>query len=127
MNTMNRCAFALLAALAAALPAQAQRLFENNALRGELVVTMPPEALLNGRPARLAPGARIRNAQNMILVSGSVLEQKLVVNYTLDPMGMLRDVWILTEEEARRQPWPRTIEESRAWQFDPPNQRWIKP
>jgi hypothetical protein len=39
----------------------------------------------------------------------------------------VRDVWVLTDEEARRWPWPRTIEESRAWQFDPTLQRWTKP
>jgi hypothetical protein len=43
MNTMNRCVFALLAALAFALPAHAQRVFEDNALRGELIVKAPPE------------------------------------------------------------------------------------
>jgi hypothetical protein len=127
MNTMIRCASALVAALFVALPAQAQRVFENNALRGELVVKAPPEALLNGKPARLAPGVRIRNQQNLIQLSGTLIDQRMVVNYTLDGMGLVRDVWVLTEEEARRLPWPRTIEESRAWQFDPTLQRWTKP
>jgi hypothetical protein len=127
MNTMIRCASALVAALFVVLPAQAQRVFENNALRGELVVKAPPEALLNGKPARLAPGVRIRNQQNLIQLSGALIDQRMVVNYTLDGMGLVRDVWVLTEEEARRLPWPRTIEESRAWQFDPTLQRWTKP
>ena len=123
---MNRCVLALIALLAA-LPAHAQRIFENNALRGELIVKAPPEALLNGKPVRLAPGVRIRNQQNLIQVTGAVLEQKLLVNYTLDAMGLVRDVWVLTEEEARRLPWPRTIAEAQAWQFDPTLQRWTKP
>jgi hypothetical protein len=127
MNTMLRCVFALCAALVLALPVHAQRIFENNALRGELVVTAPPEALLNGKPVRLAPGVRIRNQQNLIQLSGTLVDQRLVVNYTLDGMGLVRDVWVLTDEEARRWPWPRTIEESRAWQFDPTLQRWTKP
>jgi hypothetical protein len=127
INTMNRCVFALLAALAIALPAQAQRLFENNALRGELVVTAPPEALLNGKPVRLSPGVRIRNQQNLIQTSGTLIEQKLIVHYTLDGVGQLREVWLLTDEEARRLPWPRTPEESQRWQFDPTLQRWTKP
>ena len=66
IHTMNRCVFVFLAALACALPAQAQRVFENNALRGELIVTAPPEALLNGKPVRMSPGVRISNQQNMI-------------------------------------------------------------
>ena len=89
---MQRCVIALLLALAVALPAHAQRLFQANALRGELVVTQPPEVLLNGKPARLAPGARIRDALNMIQLSGSLLGQRLTVNYTLDPTGLVRDV-----------------------------------
>ena len=125
--TMNRCVFVVLTLLAFALPAQAQRVFENNALRGELVVTAPPEALLNGKPVRLSPGVRIRNQQNMIQLSGSLLEQRVLVNYRLDGLGQVRDVWLLTEEEARRQPWPRTLEESQRWQFDPTLQRWTKP
>ncbi len=124
---MIRCALALLAALFIALPAQAQRVFESNALRGELIVMAPPEALLNGKPARLAPGARIRNQQNLITLSGSLIEQKVLVNYTLDGMGLVRDVWLLTDEEARRLPWPRTAEEAQRWQFDPTLQRWTKP
>ena len=125
---MTRCAFiALLTALVLSLPAHAQRVFENNALRGELVVKAPPEALLNGKPVRLSPGVRIRNQQNMIQLSGTLLEQRMLVNYTLDGMGQMRDVWLLTEEEARRQPWPRTLEESQRWAFNPTLQRWTKP
>ena len=124
---MNRCVIALFLSLAASLPAQAQRLFENNALRGELQITAPPEALLNGSPARLAPGARIRNPLNMVQLSGSLLGQKVVVNYTLDGFGLLRDVWILSAEEAARRPWPRTPEEAKAWNFEPTLQRWSKP
>jgi hypothetical protein len=125
--TMNRCAVVFSVALAFALPAQAQRVFESDALRGELVVTAPPEALLNGKPARLSPGVRIRNQQNMIQLSGSLLQQKILVNYTLDGLGQVRDVWMLTEDEARKLPWPRTLEESQRWRFDPTLQRWTKP
>ena len=77
---MNRCAFALLAAIVLSAPAHAQRVFENNALRGELVLKAPPEALLNGKPARLSPGVRIRNQQNLIQLSGSLLDQRLVAD-----------------------------------------------
>jgi hypothetical protein len=124
---MTRCVLAVLLALAATLPAHAQRVFERTALRGELVITAPPEARLNGKPVRLAPGARIRNPQNMLQLSGSLLERKLLVNYTLDGMGQVHDVWILSQAEASRQPWPRTPAEAQAWAFDSTNQRWAKP
>ena len=124
---MQRCVIALLLALAVALPAHAQRLFQATALRGELVVTQPPEVLLNGKPARLAPGARIRDALNMIQLSGSLLGQRLTVNYTLDPTGLVRDAWILTEAERARSPWPTTTEQAQSWVFDSTQQTWSKP
>jgi hypothetical protein len=124
---MTRCVVALLIFFVLALPAQAQRLFERTALRGELVVKAPPEALLNGKPVRLAPGSRIRNPQNMVQLSGTLLEQKLLVHYTLDGFGEVQNVWILSEAEAAKQPWPRSAAEAQAWIFDPTLQRWSKP
>ncbi len=122
---MYRCALALAAAVMAAAPAAAQtRSFPQNALRGELVVGTPPEARLNGRDVRLSPGARIRNQQNLFMLTNSVAGTELVVNYTLDLSGNLRDVWILTTDEARRQPWPTTPEQAQSWQFDPVAQTW---
>ena len=124
---MHRCVIALVLAATAALPAYAQRVFQANALRGELVVTQPPEVLLNDKPARLAPGARIRNPQNMIQLSGTLVSQRLVVNYTIDPMGLLRDVWILSEAERSKSPWPTTPEHAQSWTFDATMQTWSKP
>jgi hypothetical protein len=109
-----------------ALPLQA-RPFPPEALRGELVVTAPPEVLLNQKPQRLAPGARIRDGANRLVLSGSLAGQKLLVHYTRVPDGQLRDVWLLTAAEAARQPWPRTPAEAAAWRFDPPSQSWTKP
>lgn len=124
---MFRCVAVLMTALAATLPAHAQRVFQSTALRGELIVTQPPAALLNGQPVRLAPGARIHNPSNMIQVSGSLLGQKLAVNYTLDAAGELREVWILTDLELARKPWPATPEQARTWAFDSATQQWSKP
>ena len=124
---MYRCAFALAAAVMVAAPASAQtRNFPQNALRGELIIGTPPEARLNDRDVRLSPGARIRNAKNLFVLTNSVAGAELVVNYTLDLSGNIRDVWILTAEEARRQPWPTTPEQAQQWQFDPVAQTWSK-
>ncbi len=135
INTMHRCALPGLASLASALmlivgtPAQAQvqRNFPATALRGELRVTQPPEALLNGAPARLAPGARIRDTQNMLAMSGAVAGRPMVVNYTLDTLGLVLDVWVLTDQERARQPWPRTPDQASAWSFNPTAQTWSRP
>lgn len=78
----------------------APRPFPAQALRGTLVVVQPPVIQLDGQPARLSPGSRIRSANNMLVLSGSLVNQELTVNYTLEPGGMVHDVWILTEAEA---------------------------
>ncbi|WP_296914710.1 hypothetical protein [Polaromonas sp.] len=116
---MNRCtsqllhliAALLLASSFASLPALAQseaavdtlpgRQFPKTVSRGELVVLTPPEITLDGKPERLSPGARIRGADNLLVLSGALVNQKLVVNYLREPAGQVQQVWILTEEEAR--------------------------
>jgi hypothetical protein len=125
---MIRCATLAAALFACALPAaaQMQRHFPANALRGELVVLQPPDAQLNGRPARLAPGARIRGDNNLLVVSGAITNRRLWVHYTLDTGGQLLDVWVLTATELAR-PWPSTAEQARAWAFDPAMQSWSRP
>ncbi len=129
---MPRCVLTGLAAgflLAATAPAlaQVQRSFPATALRGELRITQPPEALLNGQPARLAPGARIRDSQNMLAMSGALAGRPMVVHYTLDTLGLVLDVWVLTEKERARQPWPSSPAQARAWVFDPAAQTWSRP
>jgi hypothetical protein len=84
------------------LQGQNLRRFPEMAMRGTLQVGAPPLVLLNGKQAELAPGARIFNEQNMLLLSGSISGGKYLVNYTLDMFGQLKDVWILTPEEARQ-------------------------
>jgi hypothetical protein len=133
---MTRCdpwprrAFVGLLALAAggvALAQTLQRPFPANAWRGELTVGQAPGAILNGQPVRLAPGARIRNADNLIVLSGTLSGQRLLVHYTLDNQGLLQDAWILSPAEAARQPWPRNAQEAAALRFDPAAQVWSRP
>jgi len=125
---MHRCVLAAaMAAFVLPAAAQVQRNFPANALRGELTVAQPPDALLNGRPARLAPGVRIHGQNNMLVVSGAAIGQKLVVHYTLDTLGLVKEVWILRPEEVARRPWPTTPKEAQTWAFDPIAQVWSKP
>ena len=126
---MIRCAMLIAALTATTLPAaaQLQRSFPATALRGELRVTQPPEALLNGHPARLAPGSRIRGADNMLVMSGAVAGAPLLVHYTLDPVGLLLDVWVLTPAEAARKPWPASPAQAQTWRFNADAQTWTRP
>ena len=126
---MYRCVLAALTAAVLVSPAaaQVQRAFPQNAMRGALVMGAPPEVTLNGQPARLAAGARIRNQNNLLEMSGALIGQRLLVNYTLENGNLVKDVWILRAEEAAVRPWPTTLEELQTWSFDPAAQVWTKP
>ena len=110
---MNRCTSSLLAVTLTALTclaAHAQdidpslvpaRQLPKAALLGRLVVQQPPVIELNGQPGQLSPGARIRNTDNTLAMSGTLIGQVLPVKYLLDSTGLVQQVWILTPEEAR--------------------------
>jgi hypothetical protein len=114
MNTMNRCIFApksLLAALLALVvvgtltpaPLVAQdlvRQFPTAAKRATLEVTAPPYVLLNGQTERLSPGARIKSPGNLLVMSGTLVGQQVLVNYLRNAQGELHEVWILSKTEA---------------------------
>ena len=116
LNLPQRVARAALTTLAtlitlSAMPANAQtapdftpvvRPFPAAALRGELVVTAPPSITLDGKAERLSPGARIRDANNLLVMSGALVNQKLVVNYLRESAGQVHQVWILNSEEIRQ-------------------------
>jgi len=54
---------------------------------------------IDGVARRLAPGAQIRDASNLILVP-SAIPPGTLVKYQVDADGMLRRVWFLTPQEA---------------------------
>jgi len=113
-SLQNRLLLALCLGLAGlggayAPPARAQveneathggRNFPIGTLRGKFLLVNTPEILLDGQPERLAPGARIRSAQNMLMMPAALTGQNLLVNYTRDAAGMVSQVWVLTPEEA---------------------------
>jgi hypothetical protein len=131
---MYRCApasilLALATSIACISPAQAQthRPFPAYALRGELVVQQVPEVRLNGQPARLAPGSRMRSESHMLLQPASVAGQKLIVHYTVEPTsGLLQDIWVLNAAELANKLWPRSAQEAATLAFDPATQTWSK-
>lgn len=77
------------------------RNFPPTAVRAIMQITNPPEVLMNGQIARLAPGARIRGVNNMLVVSGAFAGQTLVVNYVRGALGLVQDVWVLNATEAQ--------------------------
>ena len=114
---MKRCTTQFLAAVlfaaasaSLALPAGAQtedpipslRQFPDSAIRGVLTVLAAPDIAINGKLDRLSPAARIRDANNNLVLSGTVSGQKLLVNYLRDNTGLVQQVWILSSDEARQ-------------------------
>jgi hypothetical protein len=129
MNPMKRCAFLMVLLCAAGLAqAQVHRQFPPDALRGTLQVDAAPEVRLNGKPARLAPGSRIRNETNFLVVPGELSQRgRLTVHYTQEADGLLKDLWILNAAELDNKRWPQTRAEAAAWRFDAAQQIWSKP
>lgn len=134
-RSSTRVLSALLVAAAAAtlavpLPAAAQaaRQFPQNALRGLVAFDAPPALRINGQPARLAPGARIHGTDNMLKMSASLAGTQAVSNYVRERgTGLVQEVWVLRADEAARQPWPVSEDQTKAWTFDPAAQAWTKP
>lgn len=57
------------------------------------------QVVIDGKVQRLAPGAKIKSRQNTIIISSSLMSNVFIVNYTIDNLGMVDKVWILTDEE----------------------------
>ena len=56
---------------------------------------------------RLAPGSRIFNQQNLIIMPAALQTQSAPVMYILDMGGDLSRIWLLTRDEAAQHPLPR--------------------
>ena len=84
-------------AFAAAAAAQL-RTIPREAKPGALRHVMDMQIELDGKPARLSPGAQIRDADNRLVLPGSLME-KTDVRYQLDGGGMVHRVWILSPQE----------------------------
>lgn len=124
---LSACALTLGTATSAQTASPTNRKFPATALRGILIFGAPPNVQLNGTATQLAPGARIRNVDNLMVLSGELTGRKAVVNYTTDLHGQPLDIWILTDAEKASQPWPTTAAQSQTWQFNADTQTWTRP
>jgi hypothetical protein len=96
--------FFLLALAAVSFAAHAQlRSVPADAKPGTLRHLQDMTVELDGKPARLSPGAQIRDAANR-LVLPAAMRGKTVVKYLVDPSGMVHRVWILSPEEVAQIP-----------------------
>lgn len=86
------------------LPAGAQaqlRTIPGEAKDGEIRHLYDMLVSINGVQMRLAPGAQIRDEANRIIVP-TALPAGTKVKYLLDNEGLVRQVWILTPQEAAK-------------------------
>ena len=78
------------------------RQFPKEARRGELMVLTAPEIAMDSKPDRLSPAVRIRDINNNLVLSGTLVNQRLVVNYVRDNTGLVHNVWVLNREEIKQ-------------------------
>jgi hypothetical protein len=113
-------AFALAIAAVTALGQSLPRTLPEDAKRGYLSFVQGNAVTLDGKETRLAPGAQIRGANNL-LVLPTHLPPKSLVKYQLDGGGNLFRAWILSPQEAAQPdkfatptlPWSTSPEQGR--------------
>ena len=110
---------AIAQAQAPALPAPgAMRNFPEAALRGTLHIDASGQAHINDKAIQMAPGLRIFNPQNALVMRHSVLGQTFTVNYLIEKStGWLITAWILSKAEVA-QPRPGSTDVQRNYQFE---------
>ena len=91
-------AWVLLLSLAGGAAAQLRTL-PRDAERGEVRHVQGMTIAIDGNERRLAPGAQIRDASNLVIVPSAIPAGSLA-KYVTDAEGMVRQVWLLTPQEA---------------------------
>jgi hypothetical protein len=99
---LPRLLAAMCVAAMLATPAQAGlRKFPTGTKRGEITFTAPPQVQLNGQIERISPGTRIYNSNNRLVFASALRDQTFVVNYVRGAHRTLREIWLLTPDEAQ--------------------------
>jgi hypothetical protein len=92
---------AVLAFAGAAAQTTILRTLPDDAQRGYLSHVRENLVSLDGRQLKLAPGAQIRGANNLI-VQPTALPKDSLVKYQLNARGELWRAWVLTDQEAAK-------------------------
>ncbi|RYX97122.1 MAG: hypothetical protein EOO28_05065 [Comamonadaceae bacterium] len=77
------------------------RVLPKAAKRADMVVIDAARVTLDDKAERLAPGARIRGADNQLVFATQLVNQSIDVKYLRSTGGMVQQVWILNSEEAK--------------------------
>ena len=79
------------------------RSFPSAALRGSVTFVAANKVLLNGEPVRSAPGLRVFDARNHLVMPHTLRGKTYTVHYVTErSTRMLHTVWLLTEAEAAK-------------------------
>jgi hypothetical protein len=103
MNRWTRLAVAGLALAATATAAFSQAVMRDapkDVKPGVIAVSAtPPIIQVDGKDDRLSPGARVRDRNNMLVLTGALAGKTLYTVYRRDSAGLVHEVWLLNEEE----------------------------
>lgn len=97
---IKRSVAALLAAVLALPLLAGARPFPPDIKRGRMTPGYYPDLTMDGKARKLSPASRIFNRDNTIEMPASLRGSGIVVYYTEDANGDIKNVWILTDEEA---------------------------
>lgn len=100
---IKRSVAALLAAVVALPLLAGARPFPADIKRGRMTPGYYPDLTIDGKPRKLSPAARIFNQDNTIEMPASLRGSGMLVYYTEDANGDIKEVWILTDEEAAQE------------------------
>ncbi|GGC84062.1 hypothetical protein [Undibacterium terreum] len=76
------------------------RTFPANVKRGILKSAAAPQIVINDKLMATTPATRIYNDANLIVMPAYLGSASKVVNYTLNTVGQVDKIWILTDAEA---------------------------
>ena len=106
MNRWIRSALAGLSLATAAFAASSQgitREAPKDVKPGIMAVSAtPPIITMDGKDDRLSPGVRIRDLNNMLVLTGGLANRTVYTVYKRDSAGMVHEVWLLTEAEYQK-------------------------
>lgn len=63
------------------------------------VSATPPIITVDGKDDRFSPGVRIRDTNNMLVLTGALAGKSVYTVYRRDPSGLVHEVWLLTAAE----------------------------
>jgi hypothetical protein len=103
MNRWIRTALAGLSLATAAFAASGQGIVREaprDVKPGIIAVSAtPPIVTVDGKPDRLSPGVRIRDLNNMLVLTGTLAGKTVYTVYRRDSAGLVHEVWLMTAEE----------------------------